>query len=243
MKGFNVLILEDDVVTSVTLAKGLQAELPDAHVLRAGTLFEARLLLTSFDIQFFVLDINLPDGNGIDYVLDVTARNPKAGVAIITGTPLPKHRDRATSFGALYFFEKPLPARTLGEIIRGHLAATYGSASGSDTSFTASLTRLSVMDVIQLKCLTRATLRLDFRLKDGRFGSVYFNEGNITHAEIAANATAAPLRGMEALSSLLTWRGGKIEEIKGGDQPIPSIRGEWQALLLEAAHLADEAAS
>jgi DNA-binding response OmpR family regulator len=240
MKRFSVFIVEDDLVTSVGLAKALHTELPDAHILRAATLREARLILAAFDIQFFIIDVNLPDGNGIDFIVDVTSKSPQAGVVVMTSDALPKHRDRATSYGALFFMEKPLSWRTLGQIIRTHLANTLGAAPTPDTSFTAALTRLTALDVLQLKCLGRATVRLDFSLRDGRFGSVYLQDGQITHAESNRDTTSATLVGISALAEILGWRGGKVVETKGADQPTPSLRGPWQSLLLEAAQLGDE---
>ncbi len=243
MKKFSLLILEDDVVTSITLQRNLQNELPDVSFLRAGTLFEARLLLASFDIDFFLLDIQLPDGSGIDFILDISSVNPTAGVVIMTATPLPKHRDRATAYGALHFFEKPISPRTLGQIIRTRRAASGGEAGGSDTSFTASLTRLTVMDVIQLKCLARATLRLDFTLRDGRTGSIYFREGEILHAEASAGSAEAEGKvGLPALAELLTWHAGRVEEVRDCELPAPTLHRSWQATLLEAAQMADEQA-
>jgi len=240
MKGFNILILEDDLVTSVALAKALRKELPDAHLHRAASLYEARLILESFEIQFFLIDIKLPDGNGIDFVRDVTAKQPQAGVVIVTSEPLPRHREKANSFGALYFLEKPVPPRLVGQIIRDHRAAAFGLSTGSDTSFTAALTRLNVLDVVQLKCLSKATLRLDFTLKDGRFGSVYFHDGQIVHAEANRNTADKPAAGMDALAEILSWKGGKIEEVKDVEPPKTTLSGGWQGLLLEAAHLQDE---
>jgi DNA-binding response OmpR family regulator len=240
MKGFNILILEDEVVTSVALMKALQTELPDVHAFRAASLFEARVFLASFDLQFFIIDILLPDGNGIDFIRDVTAKNPEAGVVIITSEPLPKHRDRATSFGALYFLEKPVAPRLLGQVIRSHRSALSGAAPGCETSFSGSLTRLSVLDVIQLKCLARASLRLVFTLTDGRFGSVYFQDGQIIHAEANRTASAAPLTGMPGLTEILAWRGGKIEEVKDREPPQSTLSGDWQGMLLQAAQLQDE---
>jgi len=236
MTRYYILILEDDLVTSVALTKALQNELPDTHILRATSLFEARLLTASFDIQFFLLDIKLPDGNGIDLVLDISSRSPLAGVAIMTADALPKHRDRASSYGALHFYEKPVPPRNLAQVIRTHRTAT----PASDTSFTASLSRLGVLEVIQLKCLARASLRLDFRLSNGRFGSVYLDDGQIIHAETSANTDAETTTGMPALAEILAWRGGRIEEVKDQPPPKPTLEGNWQGILLEAAQLFDE---
>ena len=240
MKGFNLLILEDDIVTSVALAKALHTELPEAQILRSTTLFEARLLLASFDVQFFVIDVNLPDGNGIDFIVDISSKHPHAGVVVMTSDVLPKHRDRAVSFGALYFLEKPISPRNLGQIIRSHLASTLETTMRSDTSFSGALTRLTVLDVIQLKCLGHATLRLDFSLRDGRFGSVYLEDGQIIHAEANRDTSSSPVTGLPALAQILTWRGGKVTEVKDEAQPEPSISGPWQAVLLEAAQTGDE---
>jgi DNA-binding response OmpR family regulator len=243
MTDVSIFILEDELVTSVALAKAMHTELPEAQILRAASLYEARLLLASFDIQFFIIDVNLPDGNGIDFIVDVSSKHPKAGVVVTTKDVLPKHRDRATNFGALYFLEKPISPRTLGQIIRNHLANNFGTSSGSDTSFTAALTRLSALDVIQLKCLGQATLRLDFSLRDGHYGSVYLEKGQILHAEASLNPTTPPVTGLLALAEILAWRGGKVTETKGADQPPPSLEGTWQSLLLEAAQIGDETAS
>jgi DNA-binding response OmpR family regulator len=240
MKRFSIFIVEDDLVTSVTLAKALHTELPDAEILRAASLFEARLILASFDVQFFIIDVNLPDGNGIDFIVDITSKNPQAGVVVMTSDALPKHQDRAATYGALYFIEKPISPRALGQIIRTHLANTIGAAPGSDTSFSAALTRLTALDVLQLKCLGHASLRLDFSLRDGRFGSVYLQDGQIIHAESNRDATSPPVTGLPALAEILGWRGGKVVETKGGDQPARSLEGTWQSLLLEAAQLGDE---
>jgi DNA-binding response OmpR family regulator len=241
MKGFNILILEDETVTAVALTKALRTELPDAHTFRAASLFEARLFLAAFELHFFIIDILLPDGNGIDFIRDVTAKHPEAGVVIITSEPLPKHRDQATSFGALYFLEKPVAPRLLGQVVRSHRIANF-EAQGSETSFSASLTRLSALDVLQLKCLARATLRLDFSLKDGHFGSVYFQDGQLVHAEANRAADTPPLTGLPGLSEILSWRGGKIAEVKDPELPRPTLHGDWQGLLLQAAQMHDEKA-
>jgi DNA-binding response OmpR family regulator len=240
MKQFSIFIVEDDLVTSVMLAKALHTELPDAQILRASTLYEARLILASFEVHFFVIDVNLPDGNGIDFIVDVTSKNPQAGVVVMTADALPKHQDRATTYGALYFIEKPVSPRALGQVIRTHRANTFDTVIGSDTSFTAALTRLTALDVLQLKCLGHATLRLDFSLRDGRFGSVYLLEGQIIHAESNRDATSTPITGLKALAEILGWRGGKVVETKGADPPGRTLEGTWQSLLLEAAQIGDE---
>lgn len=240
MKKFALMILEDDVVTSVSLSRALQSELPDITIHRASTVQEARLLLEAFELDFFVLDVHVPDGCGIDFIIDVTGKNPQAGVVIMTAEAVPSMRDRATAFGILHFFEKPVRPRELAQIIRVHRSSFASLDGRRDTSFAGSLTRLTVVDVIQLKCLGRATLRLDFTLSDGQHGSLHFREGEIIHAETMAGDGSDPLEGMAALTRILTWRGGNIHEVRSSESPPATLATPWQALLLEAAHRADE---
>src|SRR5262249_45827872 len=154
MKSIRILLLEDAFVTSLAMGRALEAELPDCMVVRAQSLYEARLLLRTYDFQFFVVDIQLPDGCGVDFLPEIAERAPGAGVVIVTATPLPKYRQKASEYGVLYFMEKPVEVRQLaGRIARRIRSASVPAPAISDTSFSASLRNLSPMDVIQLKCL------------------------------------------------------------------------------------------
>ena len=106
------MVLEDDPVTSVALAKALHLAMPDELVLTARTVAEARLLLEEYEIDFFVLDVNLPDGSGIDFIAEIGARNPSASVVIMTAQPLPEYRDQAEAYGK----RNGVPGELLGRI-------------------------------------------------------------------------------------------------------------------------------
>src|SRR5881628_1516031 len=117
MNQFRILLLEDALVTSLAMGRALEAQLPDCIVMRAQTLYEARLMLRTYDFRLFMVDIQLPDGCGIDFLPEIAERAPDAGVVIVTGTPLPKYRQRASEFGVLYFMEKPVEVRQLASRI------------------------------------------------------------------------------------------------------------------------------
>jgi DNA-binding NarL/FixJ family response regulator len=242
MSKFSVLILEDAVVTSVAVSRALELELPDSLILRAQSLFEARLLLKTYEIHFFILDIRLPDGCGTDLLPDIVRKNPGAGVVIVTACPLPRHRDSALQYGVLHFMEKPIDPRLLGSLAREYRQAAFGGAPGSDTSFSASLKRLAATDIIQLKCLARATVSLEFTLRDQRHGRLFFEEGEVVHAEVSAHPKTDAKEGVDALREIVSWRGGKVEEL-----PLPpdrkTIHAPWQELLLEALQRLDEEAA
>src|ERR1051326_6527484 len=117
MKAVRILLLEDAFVTSLAMGRALEAELPDCVVMRAQSLYEARLLLRTYEFQFFVVDIQLPDGCGAVFLPEVAERAPAAGLFIPPATPLPKYRQRASDFAVLYFMEKPVDVRQLASRI------------------------------------------------------------------------------------------------------------------------------
>jgi DNA-binding NarL/FixJ family response regulator len=242
MGKFNVLVLEDAIVTSVATSRALELELPDAAIHRAQSLFEARLLLETYPIHFCILDVQLPDGCGIDFIPDVVAKYPNAAVVVVTAAALPIHRDSAAAFGVLHFMEKPVDPRWLGKLAREYRNALLGEGAVSDTSFAASLKRLTATDVIQLKCLARATVGLDFTLRDSRHGRIYVDEGEIVHAEVSAHPRTEAKEGVAAFREILSWRGGKVEEI---NSPVErrTIETRWQELLLNTVHWLDESAN
>jgi DNA-binding NarL/FixJ family response regulator len=239
MSKFCVMILEDAVVTSVAISRALELELPDCIILRAQSLFEAKLLLKTYDIHFFILDIRLPDGCGTDLLPNIIHKNPSAGVVIVTSASLPKHRDSALKYGVLHYMEKPIDPRVLGSLAREYRLAAFGLKGASDTSFSASLRRMTATDIIQLKCLARATVVLDFTLRDHRHGRLYFEEGEVVHAEVGAHPKNDAKEGMDALREIVGWRGGNVEELN-----LPTyrrtIQAPWQELLLNVVQWLDE---
>ena len=237
MKPLRILLLEDAFVTSLAIGRALEVELPDCVVMRAQSLYEARLMMRTYGYDFFVVDIQLPDGCGVDLLPEIGERAPGAGVVVVTATPLPKYRQRASEFGVLHFMEKPVDVRLLASRIGSHLrnALAYAQpAQSSDTSFAASLKHLSALDVIQLKCLARASVRLDFTSSDGALGRLYLASGEIVHAEVIPRLGAGSKEGPEAFNEILSWRGGRVEEVPEAEPPRVTIQTPWQSLILNA---------
>jgi DNA-binding NarL/FixJ family response regulator len=240
MKQFRILLLEDAFVTSVAIARALEFELPECVVMRAQSLYEARVLLKTYDFHFSVVDIQLPDGSGIDFLPEIAARAPGAGVSIITASPLPKYRQRASELGVLHFMEKPVDTPALARLIARHLRGETKHAVTSDTSFSASLRKLTALDVIQLKCLSRASVRLDFTKSEGTLGRIYLQDGEVVHAEVVPPSGTECKEGIEAFNETLSWRGGKVDEAFGAQAPRTTIQESWQSLVLNATKWADE---
>ena len=234
MNNFAVLVVEDDLVTSITLCKAIRAGIPGILVLTAHSLAEARLTLKEYQVQFLILDINLPDGSGIDFIFDVTLNNPQANIVLMTSTPLPEYRDQAAAFGVMHFLAKPIDHASLVAMIRESQASPAPGPEEEGLLFDIRLSRLTVLDILQLKCLNGTSQVIVFKSGPHGSGRVFFQKGQIVHAE------TAQFQGMAALTEILGWKGGHAEEVVENAVVERTILSGWQTTLLIAAQAVDE---
>lgn len=81
-----ILLLEDNITDADLIRRGLISSIPDCIIEHASTLQQARKLLVedhSFDIA--LLDVNLPDGNGIEFLVEIRQRKFNFPVIVLTG--------------------------------------------------------------------------------------------------------------------------------------------------------------
>ena len=232
---FCVLVLDDDICLTTTVMKAIRMDLPEAEVLTARSVAEARLLLLEFKIHFFILDVNLPDGTGIHFLANLRQRFPDARVMMVTASSPAKHEQATRDLGVLLFREKPVDTKEIVKLVRSHYENMgHGTTlRHADGKFAVSLTCLSALDIIQLKCVSNATLVLQVASANG-IGRICFEDGQIVHAE---TPTA---RGEAAFEEILCWKGGRIKEMTTAYQPPHTITMDWQGLLLNACQRIDE---
>lgn len=217
------------------LVKALRTGLSSAEVLTARSVAEAQLLVSEYKIHFFILDVNLPDGTGIDFLCDVRTFNPEARVMMMTATHVPEYEERSKELGVLLFRQKPVDTKEIVKLVRSYYE-NMGHATAlqyADGQFAVSLTCLSALDIIQLKCLSNATLVLQIASPSG-IGRIYFEEGQIVHAE------TLDTKGEGAFEQILRWKGGRIKEMTAFSKPPRTITTGWQGLLLNVAQRIDE---
>ncbi len=232
---FCVLVLDDDICLTTIVMKAVRMGLPSAEVLTARSVSEAQLLLTEFKIHFFILDVNLPDGTGIDFLREIHTKQPDARVMMMTSSPVANYEKATKDLGLLLFQQKPVNTKEIVKLVRSHYenmghATTMLHANGQ---FAVSLTCLSALDIIQLKCVSNATLVLQIASPSG-IGRVYFEEGQIVHADTGESG------GEEAFEEILRWKGGQIKELAAVCKPPRTITEGWQGLLLNVCQRMDE---
>ncbi len=227
-----VFLLEDSFVVGAQMERALLTRVPECRLVWARTIEEAHVRCFGLKIALFVLDVELPDGNGLDFLMEMRQTQPAARAIVLSATELPKLDVNSPTLGVLRFMHKPVEAAALAAIVRESIADWQ---KGS-TAFRANLNDLSPIDVLQLKCLSNATTILEFRSK-GESGKVHIDRGSVIHAETGS------LRGEEAFYRIIGWKDGQIAEKAMTQSPPRTIECHWQGLLMQAAQLMDEAAS
>ena len=104
------LIVEDSATLCAIYSQylegsGLQVDL-------AETLSAARTILAGADVQLVLLDIELPDGNGLDLIDDLQQLSPQPAVVVMTGYGA-DYAEQAIARGADDFLNKPFDAARL----------------------------------------------------------------------------------------------------------------------------------
>src|SRR5690349_13240628 len=114
LAGLEVLIVEDEVLLRKQLAAQLERLGIDAT--GVGTLTSARQLLSESSYDFVLLDVNLPDGRGLDLLRD-GAVSPSTGVVVMTAHGEIAGAVEATRLGALDYLVKPFDPLELPLVI------------------------------------------------------------------------------------------------------------------------------
>ena len=116
-----ILIVEDNVDTRNNIIEFLSKG--NVKVLGADSIKTAMSIFNEngSDIDFFLIDLKLPDGNGMDFMK--TVRNPPAGESnishsiIISGFITEDVRRIGKQLGVIAYFEKPFDLYELREKI------------------------------------------------------------------------------------------------------------------------------
>ena len=124
-----VLVVEDDAMIQTFLALHLENE--GLAVSRAATGEEMNHVLESEDVDLIILDLNLPDSDGLDLAAQVRARS---SIPIIVATARKSQEDRlkALGLGADDYLTKPFDPQELILRVRNLLRRTVGGAGAVD---------------------------------------------------------------------------------------------------------------
>lgn len=112
----NVLLIEDNEASRFGFVRYFSR---DGYAIReAADLAEAARALAAQRFDAIIMDINLPDGNGIDFIDTIRANDPAIPIIAITGAGNIQLAVEAMQRGADNFLTKPVDNAALGEYLR-----------------------------------------------------------------------------------------------------------------------------
>ena len=116
MSGVQVLLVDDEEEARDLLAVWLVDK--DCTVRQAGDLAEARALLEDAPPELALLDLELPDGSGLELLEDL-ARTDRCEVVMISGRSTVDSAVSALRLGASDYLVKPVDLRRLEVVVEG----------------------------------------------------------------------------------------------------------------------------
>lgn len=121
MKLTRILILDDESTLRTALFRLLDRK--GYQVVTAQRIDEARNFMTpdkAFDIA--IVDMNLPDGNGLDFISEIKKNSPHTQVIVLTGFATIDTAIQATQKGAYHFLTKPFNVEELISLLEKAIA-------------------------------------------------------------------------------------------------------------------------
>jgi CheY-like chemotaxis protein len=112
-----VLVIDDHPINRLLLEQVL--ELEDLEVMGVGSIAEAEEWLAETVPPVIVIDLQLPDGHGLELARRLKADPPTADCAIVacTAAPAPGDEQRARDAGCARFVTKPIDTRSFGRLV------------------------------------------------------------------------------------------------------------------------------
>ena len=220
-----VLIVDDEETLTWSMAKSLSKDKDKYEVLIANNGREALHLLKANKIDLVITDIRMPDINGLDLLVMNKKEFAETKVIIMTAYGSSDVQKEANQRGSLFYIEKPFEISEIRKIIIDLIGKRRG--------FHGKVVGLQLTDIIQMNCLSRLTTAL-IVTRDGEKGVIYFNEGEVVHAECGEQ------KGTEAFYKILSWQEGEFVSNIGFVPPIQTIYQSWEHLLVEAMRRDDD---
>ncbi len=229
-----ILIVDPDV----SLRNKVQDVLSDLGltVYTAGSFDEAHSFLSFYKIEFMIMDLILPDKNGIDLLIYTKQLNPSIKVYVYTDVKGATIERSVLKKGADAFINKSGDFRKDFEKIFFTAPQEQSSQVLEMQGFKGTVAGVDIIDMVQALALMGKTVILSCRdMKTFKEGVIVFKSGEIIDAK------AGSKKGEEALFEILSWKDGVFETKTYTEEPNRTINAPVDLLLLNFARIKDEA--
>ncbi len=113
-----ILLVEDHASFRQTLAFVFDRESEFEVVAQAGSLAEARQVIDGLEVDLGVMDLSLPDGEGVELIKDLRATNPQFAALVLTASLDRAEHARAVESGAAGILHKSAGVEEIMEATR-----------------------------------------------------------------------------------------------------------------------------
>ena len=106
-----ILLVEDEepnrALLRAVMARAIHDRLPGVVLLEAADLASARRILATRDVDLVLLDVRLPDGNGLTLIPKADGLADAPSFVVLSASVLATERAHALASGAAAFLAKP----------------------------------------------------------------------------------------------------------------------------------------
>jgi DNA-binding NarL/FixJ family response regulator len=135
-----VLVLDDHSAVAEAVAMAIDSQADLECVGTAGTIAEARRLAAELKPDVILIDVELPDGDGIEAVPELRRDSPRARVLVLTGHTAVGVLARAASAGVCGFLPKE---SGIHEVLRAVRIARDGGMIVNNATLSGVLNRIA----------------------------------------------------------------------------------------------------
>lgn len=117
-----ILVVDDDRLFRWAMVERLHRA--GFETREAATFREAEAFSLHPVVDLVILDIRLPDGDGLDLLRRFHGDRPSMPIIMVTASVTPEHRGHAARFGALHFEIKPVDLDRVVALVRAAVSRT-----------------------------------------------------------------------------------------------------------------------
>jgi CheY-like chemotaxis protein/predicted regulator of Ras-like GTPase activity (Roadblock/LC7/MglB family) len=235
----NVLVVDDEDVITWAISQGLTKK-GAINVETASSGEDALEVMKERDFDLVITDIRMKGMTGFELLSHVRTLYPETGVVVMTAYGSAEAKREANERGSLFYLDKTFEMDEMRQVVQSALHQvdkTRELRTNQDEGFSGEISNLSLVDMVQLHCLSRNTVIMEVSTDDLQ-GLIGFQDGEVTYAE-----TDSDLVGRDAFLDMLSWTGGQFETTNRTPSEF-NIDESWESLLLEASDvIASQAAT
>lgn len=112
-----IMVVDDEEDILWMLQRNLTKGRHDVEIVAAKSGEDALALLLDMHVDLVITDINMPNVNGLDLLIEINNRFPGTGIIIMTAYPSNACENEAMMSGSLRFIEKPFNIKELSAIV------------------------------------------------------------------------------------------------------------------------------